>query len=95
MTAQKFFKDYEQMPSELNLWKNARSARTSKENLSKEKAVTLLQLNEKEKMMKQMEFDFEQVVSQKQKEIDHLKDMVDKAYQSIGAYKDSANALQQ
>ena len=69
--------------------------RTSNEKLSKDNAVTLLQLNEKEKMMKRMEFDFEQVVSQKQKEIDHLKDMVDKAYQSIGAYKDSANALQQ
>ena len=55
----------------------------------------MLQLNEKEKMMKRMEFEFEQLVSQKQKEIDHLKDMVDKAYQSIGAYKDSANALQQ
>lgn len=83
------------MPSEQKLWQNARIVRTSNEKLSKDNAVTLLQLNEKEKMMKRMEFDFEQVVSQKQKEIDHLKDMVDKAYQSIGAYKDSANALQQ
>ena len=40
-----------------------------------------------------MEFDQEQVVKQKQVEIEHLNEVIDQAYLQIGIYKDNTDAL--